>query len=62
MDVEKSFTTMKENEIVFLPCTKQKINSRLTKAYCQKHSRGHRVGHDWATELNWTERLKTFNK
>ena len=46
MDVEKSFTTMKENEIVFLPCTKQKINSRLTKAYCQKHSRGHRVGHD----------------
>ena len=31
MDVEKSFATMKENEVVFLPCTKQKINSRLIK-------------------------------
>lgn len=35
MAVEKSFATMKENEVVFLPCTKQKINSRLIKT-CQK--------------------------
>ena len=36
MDVEKSFATMKENEVVFLPCTKQKINSILIKTYFHK--------------------------
>ena len=29
------------------------------EAWCASDSLGRRVGHDWATELNWTELNKT---